>query len=156
MEITIIILLIVTHSNKFHLRLSHVWLSSSWLFDKYTIWVPFHILYSIRGIAGVFEIKYVLIILELNKPLSRCTLAQVLSLVTWLILSSRWADAVYLPYFLTHFVIIKVTSTLNFLVRVEELLVSAHNGRGVFESYQFLCVWIYALCAVDALFVSRA
>ena len=82
MVVTIIILLIITHGYKFHLRLPHVRFLGSWLFHQDTVGVSLHVVDAVRGIPCVLEIKLVLVTREFNLLLPRCTLAKVLSLIT--------------------------------------------------------------------------
>jgi len=149
--VAIIILLIITHGYKFHLRLPHVRFLGSWLLHKDTVGVSLHVVDAVRGIPCVLEIKLVLVTREFNLLLPRCTLAEVLSFITWLILGLRRADPIYLPYFFSHLVVIEVTWPLNFFVLIKELLISAHNCSWILESNQLFCVWVDALCAIDAL-----
>jgi hypothetical protein len=113
---------------------------------------------TIWGVSSVLKIKLVLVIHEFHLLLARCTLSEVLSFIAGLILSSRWADPIDFPYFLTHLVVIEVAWPLNILSFVlrKELLVSAHNCFWVFESDLIFRIWVYALCAINALVGSWA
>jgi hypothetical protein len=105
----------------------------------------------VGGVSCVLEIKLVLVAVEFYLLLPRCTLAQVLTFITWLILRLRRAYPIYFPYFFPHLVVIEVMRPLNFFVLIEELLISAHNCSRILESDQFFRVWVDALCAIDTL-----